>query len=531
MPPKAKASAKGRGKGAKNAHQLATRLPEGTILKDYTKGEWKLGQAVGSGGFGLIYLAAKNTSARVGPKAEYVIKVEPHHNGPLFCELHFYQRVAKPDLIKQWTSTHKLKSLGMPIFIAHGAYEDSNEKYRFMVMERFGTDLQKLFEENGKCFPRKTVITLGIRLLEILEYVHSREYCHADIKASNLLLGFQKAVENQVFLVDYGLAYRYVVDGRHKQYHMDPKWKHNGTIELTSRDAHNGLTPSRRGDLEILAYCLLQWLCGKLPWEDKLTDPVYVQTQKNKCMDDIPGFMKKCFPSGEKPAEIECLLQYINTLDYEEAPKYEQCKKILRDGLKKLGFADDGKLEFTSMGATPGKTAKTTPSKRVPTKQQRKRQMASVSEDENGDVVPSPAKKGRKKVAAPAESEDEIGDCVQSPAKKGRKRVASPATAPIPTVHKRKTTAKSPRSRIPNAAVASPNGDIGIAKLVSPGISRMKTQALQELSSDPSFKKKTAGRSPKSPSARTPKGTARTILSNGSLKRALAARHHLASRD
>lgn len=42
------------------------------------------------------------------------------------------------------------------------------------------------------------------------------------------------------------------------------------------------LAPSRRGDLEILGYCMLQWLCGKLPWEQNLKDPVAVQAAKTK---------------------------------------------------------------------------------------------------------------------------------------------------------------------------------------------------------------------------------------------------------
>jgi vaccinia related kinase len=34
-----------------------------------------------------------------------------------------------------------------------------------MVMDRFGTDLQKKFEEGGKKFPRKVVLQLGLRLV------------------------------------------------------------------------------------------------------------------------------------------------------------------------------------------------------------------------------------------------------------------------------------------------------------------------------------------------------------------------------
>jgi hypothetical protein len=40
--------------------------------------------------------------------------------------------------------------------------------------------------------------------------------------------------------------------------------------------------PSRRSDVEILGYCMLHWLFGKLPWEAKLDDPVAVQTAKTK---------------------------------------------------------------------------------------------------------------------------------------------------------------------------------------------------------------------------------------------------------
>ena len=44
----------------------------------------------------------------------------------------------------------------------------------------------------------------------------------------------------QVFLVDYGLAYRFNADGVHQEYKPDPRRCHDGTIEFTSIDAHKG---------------------------------------------------------------------------------------------------------------------------------------------------------------------------------------------------------------------------------------------------------------------------------------------------
>ncbi len=40
------------------------------------------------------------------------------------------------------------------------------------------------------------------------------------------------------------------------------------------------IDPSRRGDLEIMGYCLLQWAAGRLPWEDKLENKDYVGKEK-----------------------------------------------------------------------------------------------------------------------------------------------------------------------------------------------------------------------------------------------------------
>jgi vaccinia related kinase len=62
---------------------------------------------------------------------------------------------------------------------------------------------------------------------------------------------------------------------------------------------------SRRGDLEILGYNMLQWLCGKLPWEDNITDPEYIHAQKKSFMSNIPLLMRRCFPNSEPPGEME----------------------------------------------------------------------------------------------------------------------------------------------------------------------------------------------------------------------------------
>ncbi|KAM9655629.1 serine/threonine-protein kinase VRK2 isoform 2-T4 [Morphnus guianensis] len=339
MPPKDR----GRGK-------LPVPLPRDMILKDTEGKVWRLGSQIGHGGFGLIYLASPQTHVPVEDDAVHVIKVEYLENGPLFSELKFYQRAAKQEHIRKWMNLKKIRCLGIPVFWGSGLAEYKGKSYRFMVMERLGEDLQRIFEDCGKRFKKETVLQLGARMLDTLEYIHENEYVHGDVKAANLLLGYTNP--HEVYLADYGLSYRYCPNGNHKQYQENPRKGHNGTIEFTSVDAHKGVAPSRRGDLEILGYCMLQWLCGKLPWEQNLKDPVAVQTAKTKLMDELPDSVMEWGSSGSSCSEISTFLACVYGLAYDEKPKYQVLKKILLDGLESSGTCYDGPLEFSAAACT-----------------------------------------------------------------------------------------------------------------------------------------------------------------------------------
>jgi len=342
---------------AANGFKLPDPIPAGVIVSDIAKNEWIIGKSIGQGGFGEIYLASNNTSQPVNDKAKFVVKVEPHTNGPLFAEMHCYLRIAKPDMINEWMKAQKQKRLGMPKYLGSGSFTHNDERFRFMVIERFGSDLQKILENHNKKFSFKTVYQLGLEIIDVLEYIHSKGYIHADIKASNLLVGFEKGTENQVFLVDYGLACRYLgSDGVHKEYKYDGRKAHDGTIEFTSRDAHIG-AHSRRGDMEILGYNMLQWLCGRLPWEDNLTDCDYVAKHKRWYMDNMDKLIEKCFPDDAPiPPGLSEFLSYVGNLTFDEKPDYQKCRQILRVGLVERGYKDDGKLVF--MSATPKAASK-----------------------------------------------------------------------------------------------------------------------------------------------------------------------------
>lgn len=407
----------------------------GLEMTDLMKKQWKLGPVIGQGGFGYIYLGDTLSSKEVTQNnANNVIKVEPHANGPLFVELAFYQRVAKSDMINSWAKSNKKKYLGIPVYIGTGSFEHEGTKYRFMVMDRFGTDVEKIYKEHNFQFPEKTVYSLGLRILDTLEYIHENEYVHADIKSSNLMMGFNKADQTKVYLLDYGLAYRYCPNGKHVPYKEDPKRKHDGTIEYTSRDAHRGCAPSRRGDMEILGFCMMQWLCKRLPWEDNLENKDYVFKQKTKYMDDIDAFVKSCFSAGNTPTHLREYLKLVASLKYDERPNYKKMRSLFSDGLSKCGFKDDD-------------VSVCLPSKK-PSPQKRR---ATV---DDSDSSPSPKKRqrGKQKDVSP----------LSSPSAKKRQRSATP----------KKTSSK-------NLTAKAPATGAGLSKARSPRKSPLKKTKTQ----------------------------------------------------
>ncbi|CAD6225881.1 GSCOCG00005773001-RA-CDS [Cotesia congregata] len=310
-------------KGA-NGYKLPEALPEGEILQDLSKHQWILGKSIGTGGFGEIYSAASSSKPK---NLSAVIKIEPHGNGPLFVEMHFYMRNAKPDDIESWRRSKKLAHLGMPKFLGSGSHEYKGQRYRFLVMERYGKDLWKLFLENGRKFSQQVVINYSLQVIDALEYIHNRTYVHADIKGANLLMDLKD--EDKIYLVDFGLASHYTC----KDFKADPKKAHNGTIEYTSRDAHSGV-PTMRGDLEILLYNVIQWITGSLPWEGILKDCVAVQRAKEKAFQDVEKFLEGLEGREGLPKFVGEFMKLVSKLEFNEAPDYDECREIFEEGKK-----------------------------------------------------------------------------------------------------------------------------------------------------------------------------------------------------
>jgi vaccinia related kinase len=50
----------------------------------------------------FFFVASSDIMLPVGQDAKYVVKIEPHNNGPLFVEMNFYIRTARKHMSKQY---------------------------------------------------------------------------------------------------------------------------------------------------------------------------------------------------------------------------------------------------------------------------------------------------------------------------------------------------------------------------------------------------------------------------------------------
>ena len=209
------------------------------ILKD---------KKIGSGSFGTIY-QCRDVSSGIN----LAIKIENLVIKNSKSTLEYESKILK----------YLQGGIGIPKFYSYF----SSSHYNLMIFELLGQNLEDVFSSLcQKQFSLQTVIHLGEQMLNRIEFLHSKGFIHCDIKPENFVIG-SGAKKNIIYLIDFGISKRYknLKTKVHIPYQEGQTMK--GTARYTSINSHLGVSLSRRDDLESLAYCLIYFYKGSLPWQ------------------------------------------------------------------------------------------------------------------------------------------------------------------------------------------------------------------------------------------------------------------------
>lgn len=260
-----------------------------------------LQEKIGAGNFGSVY-AGYNTRTR----EKVAIKVEP--------------KAYEIKLLKNETKIyHFLNGLkGVPRVKWFGC----DESNYYMVMDLLSFSLEdKMNQAKQHKFSLQLCFSIGLQILDILETIHNKGIIHRDIKPANFMLK-RKESENenenenenknknkdQIYIIDFGFCRTYVdVDGQH----MKSKKITNiiGSPLFASISCHELNEPSRRDDLESLAYMLCYFYLG------------FFQESLDFKRNELPSLL---------PSKLKNFLEEIKKLTFDEAPDYFSLKQLIK---------------------------------------------------------------------------------------------------------------------------------------------------------------------------------------------------------
>ncbi|OQR92063.1 casein kinase [Achlya hypogyna] len=291
--------------------------------------KFRLGRKIGSGSFGDIYLGTNMTSGE-----EVAIKLES-------------VKSKHPQLLYE-SKIYKILNggLGIPNIRWFGI----EGEYNVMVIDLLGPSLEDLFNYCGRRFQLKTVLMIADQLLCRIEYCHSKNFIHRDLKPDNFLIGLGKRAQI-VHIIDFGLAKKYRDPKTHQHIPYRENKNLTGTARYASINTHVGIEQSRRDDLESLGYVFMYFIRGSLPWQGLRANTKKQKYEKimEKKMNTPVDVLCRGFPT-----EFRAYFEYCRALRFDDKPDYAYLKRLFKELFFRKGFQFDAMFDWTVLNLQGG---------------------------------------------------------------------------------------------------------------------------------------------------------------------------------
>ena len=280
---------------------------------------------LGGGAFGKIFSCLNNKTKEI-----YACKLE------------------KSDLEKsQLSNEYRILSLLKNNDYFPKCYKYFNSQIGYaLILERLGSNLGVIMSKlPNKKFSMKSALMIINQSLERLKLIHEKNIIHRDMKPENLCIGY-KGKEKNIYLIDFGLS-KIINNDKKNQFLLNIKNEKIviGTVRYISMNAHLGNEQYKKDDLESLAYMLVFFIKGELPWQNlkaKSRKEKYTkiyQKKKHTVNSELCNFL---------PDEIKNFVSYILNLNQKQNPDYSKLMNLISNLMKKYGYINDLQFEWYS---------------------------------------------------------------------------------------------------------------------------------------------------------------------------------------
>jgi len=283
--------------------------------------KYKINTRIGKGSFGFVY-----SGENIKDKTKVAIKLE--------------DKTAKYHMLeKESNFLSILKGVGIPLVMSYGY----NQKYYILVQELLGESLTEILKESRNFrLNVKDVSLIALQIIDRIEFVHSKNIVHRDMKPENFLFGLENPA--LLYLIDFGISrkYRSSRTGKHIKYSLTGKLF--GTLKFLSYNATRGVEQSRRDDLESIGYVLVSLTGNRLPWQGYSIHGPKAKTNYEKIL-EIKKISKPEVICNFLPSEFAEYIGYCRELKFEQDPDYEYLRslfiKVLQryDSINNLSFS------------------------------------------------------------------------------------------------------------------------------------------------------------------------------------------------
>ncbi len=203
--------------------------------------------------------------------------------------------------------------------------------HTFLFIELLGKNLEELFQDMKGKFSIKTISQIALQMIERIKFIHSKKFIYRDIKPENFVIG-RDSEKNLIYLIDFGLAKKYI---KYEEAHIDYEEGKSqvGTPIYASLNSHHGIQMSRRDDLEEIAYSLIYFMKGRLPWQDFKVNSEEDEEEEEACK-KIMEMKEKISPEElcqNLPVEFLTLLKYSRNLKFKEKPDYDYLQNMFKN--------------------------------------------------------------------------------------------------------------------------------------------------------------------------------------------------------